>query len=265
MSKKLTVRVIVQARMGSSRLPGKIFANLQNHPVLDWVTSRLQRGLFVLKQSASINPELWVATTVHPRDDRTSRWCYEHGLRCFRGSEKDVLDRYVQASEGLDDEDVVVRATADNPFYCPLRVADLIQTHLQKQPDYTFIRGLSYVVPEVMQVKTLRTLREVALDAESREHVTPFLRTPGLHSFPNQFKTQAMPSSWNHLRPEVRLTIDTAHDYILLSKILSSISKQNNPHHFKTVSLETLYQAWDEMQAIRLQAAMRPLVPKHAA
>ena len=92
-----------------------------------------------------------VATSTSAADDATAAICRDLQVGCFRGSEDDVLDRYLQATAELDDEHLVVRATADNPLYCPVRTAKIILHHAASGADYTSIDNLSYVVPEVMK------------------------------------------------------------------------------------------------------------------
>src|SRR5581483_12157067 len=104
------VRVVVQARMGSARLPGKVLADLAGHPMLEFVVRRLQ--------AAGAGLEVLVATSRSPADDAIDDLCRHLAVPCFRGSETDVLGRYLAATADLADEDVVVRATADNPLYC---------------------------------------------------------------------------------------------------------------------------------------------------
>ena len=91
-----------------------------------------------------------VATSTNAADDATEAICRDLGVECFRGSEDDVLDRYLQATAELDDEQMVVRATADNPLYCPVRTAKIILHHAASGADYTSIDNLSYVVPEAI-------------------------------------------------------------------------------------------------------------------
>ena len=103
---------IVQARMSSSRLPGKVLLDIRGQPMLDRVVERLSR--------ASLVQDVVVATTTDPADDTLSSYCMSRSLPCCRGSQYDVLDRYYQAATAFKAE-IVVRITAD----CPLVDADL--------------------------------------------------------------------------------------------------------------------------------------------
>src|SRR5690348_8337792 len=96
------VRVVIQARMSSSRLPGKVLARLAGRPMLEFVVRRLQ--------AAESVGEVMVATSNLPADDALSDCCHKLNVRCIRGSEQDVLGRYVAAAADLTDDDIVVRA-----------------------------------------------------------------------------------------------------------------------------------------------------------
>jgi spore coat polysaccharide biosynthesis protein SpsF (cytidylyltransferase family) len=183
--------------MQSTRLPGKVLARLGGQPLLEHVVSRL---------AAACRPtdELVVATSTARADDAIADFCRRRGTDYFRGSEHDVLGRFVDATADLPDEAIVVRATADNPFYCPRRAADIVVEHRRRQNEYTCITGLSYVVPEVMNAGALRAMARLATDERCREHVTPFFRE-GVHTF----RVGQLPDRWQGLRPDIRLTVDT--------------------------------------------------------
>src|SRR6185437_13690870 len=112
-SARLRVVAIIQARMGSSRFPGKTLASLNGRPVLAHVVERV-------KQAATVD-HVVVATSELPGDDPIATHCAHAGVSCFRGSESDVLDRFYQAAKEFS-ADVVVRVTAD----CPLIDAKVI-------------------------------------------------------------------------------------------------------------------------------------------
>ena len=107
--------VVVQARMDSLCLPGKIAAPLCGLPLLGRVVRRLQARRRTCPWGCGVP----VATTTNPADDVTASLCGELRVDFFRGSENDVLDRYLAATAHLGDDHIIVRATADNPLYCP--------------------------------------------------------------------------------------------------------------------------------------------------
>src|SRR6185295_1329610 len=99
--------IIAQARMQSTRLPGKILMDLGGHPVLEWVVRACE--------AAPGADEVWVATSTLPADNIVEEWCDDHGVKCWRGSETDVLSRFVGCAEASG-ADIILRATADCPF-----------------------------------------------------------------------------------------------------------------------------------------------------
>jgi spore coat polysaccharide biosynthesis protein SpsF len=213
--------------MGSGRLPGKVLADLAGHPMLEFVVRRLQ--------AVDGCAEVLVATSTSPADDVIDDFCSRLGVPCFRGSETDVLGRYVAATADLADDDIVVRATADNPLYCPVRTAAIIAQHRHLAADYTCVENLSYVVPEVMQVAALRVMCRVASDARWREHVTPYFRE-AVHDF----RVVALPADWHGLRPEIRLTVDTPEELNRMSGICRTLA-----HRDLLFPLEDVYSLLD--------------------
>ncbi len=226
------VRIIIQARIESSRLPGKIMAKLAGEPMLTHVVRRLE----ATRNFGRLEVEVMVATTVNTADDPTESLCSDLGVRCFRGPVQDVLARYVAAAADLSNRDVVVRATADNPLYCPLRTAKIIASHLHRQADYTCIRNLSYVVPEVMQVGALRTMASLARNPHCREHVTPYFREEA-----NEFRVEMLPERWQGLRPETLLTVDTRKEYERMTRLFCALGE-----HGSLFPLEEIYNYCDQ-------------------
>ena len=212
--------------MGSGRLPGKVLADLAGRPMLEFVVRRLQAVEWV---------DVRVATSNSAADETIDDFCRHLGVTCFRGSETDVLGRYVAATAELVDDDIVVRATADNPLYCPRRTAAIIGQHRHLSADYTCVENLSYVVPEVIRVGALRAMCRVASDARCREHVTPYFREAA-----HDFRVVTLPADWQGLRPEIRLTVDTAEELGRMSAICRTLA-----HRGLLVPLEEVYSLFD--------------------
>jgi spore coat polysaccharide biosynthesis protein SpsF (cytidylyltransferase family) len=167
---------IVQARMGSTRLPGKVMAELDGQPLLALVLERT-RAAPGLDAVAVAAPDL-------PRDDVIADFCESQGVECVRGSETDVLDRYHRAATALA-ADVVVRITADCPLIDPVVVGRLLAFRADADVDYAgnasgalppgrnrFPDGLDC---EVFTRAALELAHREATDAYDREHVTPFM------------------------------------------------------------------------------------------
>ncbi len=213
-----TIRVVIQARMGSQRLPGKVLMPLAGRELLWHVVHRMQ----AMAQHLPWPVEVVVATTRRREDQEVFRRCVSWEVPCVRGPAQDVLGRFVLAARGLWPWDVVVRATADNPLYCPRRAALLVRHHVQHRAQYTCIRNLSYVVPEAIRCHTLRQVEAEQWDPYTREHVTPHLR-----QYPHRYRVQMLPACWQGLRPEFRLTVDTPQQYEQMALLFHELGKDD--------------------------------------
>ena len=180
MSRGRSTLCVVQARTGSTRLPGKVLEPLGGRPMLQFMLDRLA-DLRV--------DELVVATSTLDRDDAVVEVAFDAGRQVVRGSESDVLDRFTSALAAYP-ADHVIRLTADCPLADPVLVEAVLARHLDRGADYTsnvfprtFPRGL---VCEVMTAAALRTAHAEATDPAEREHVTPFFyRRPERFSLAN--------------------------------------------------------------------------------
>jgi spore coat polysaccharide biosynthesis protein SpsF len=196
----LKIVAIIQARMGSTRLPGKVLLDLEGETVLARVVHRVQR--------ASLINEVLVATTDGPADDVIVQECRRVSVPVFRGDEKDVLDRYFRAAQ-LTKADVVVRITSDCPLIDPGVTGKTIAAFLEAKPDYAsnsivrrYPRGLD---TEVMKVQALERAWRAASRPYEREHVTPYL-----YEHPAEFKILPVTGDADH--SQYRWTLDTPED-----------------------------------------------------
>jgi glutamate-1-semialdehyde aminotransferase/spore coat polysaccharide biosynthesis protein SpsF (cytidylyltransferase family) len=166
------VLAIVQARMSSTRLPGKVLADVRGRPMLWRVVSRLRR--------ARLLDRVLVATSENPADSAIARFCEQEDVLCFRGSETDVLDRYYQAARAQC-ADVVVRITSDCPLIDPIVVDRVVRRFLEGRFDYVS-NAIRYTYPdgldtEVFSFTALEQAWREATKRSEREHVTPYLRS----------------------------------------------------------------------------------------
>lgn len=166
----MKVNAIIQARCGSTRFPNKVFTQIDGKPLLWHVVSRL-------KYAKRID-EVIIATTTNSADDAIAKWCFENNIKCYRGSENDVLNRFYNASIKYP-SDVVVRITADDPFKEPAVIDKVVDTYLCGAYDYvtnnyppTFPEGLDC---EVFSSKLLAEMEEKSNDSFEREHVTQYV------------------------------------------------------------------------------------------
>jgi spore coat polysaccharide biosynthesis protein SpsF len=206
---------IVQARMGSSRLPGKVLMYLAGETVLARVVHRLRRSILV--------DQIVVATSTAKPDDAVVSECDRIQVQCFRGSEHDVLDRYYRCAETCG-ATVVVRITADCPIIDAKLVDATIQAFLENPCDYasnalvlTYPRGLDV---EVFPLAALgRAWREAGKPYE-REHVTPYL-----YEHPELFRLVSVKADADY--SHYRWTLDTAEDLELLRAIYARLGNRN--------------------------------------
>jgi spore coat polysaccharide biosynthesis protein SpsF len=207
---------IIQARMTSSRLPGKVLKEIAGVPMIAHVINRVSKARFV--------DQVIIATTDDPADDLIEKFCNESGYTCFRGHHFDVLDRYYQAALSFQ-ANIIVRITAD----CPLIDADLIDhlimSFIETNVDFaanrlpppwkrTFPIGLDI---EIVGLKALeKAWKEASLPYE-REHVLPYL-----YDQPNRFKILLMQHEPDY--GNKRWTVDTPEDLELLNQIFIQFS-----------------------------------------
>lgn len=212
---------IVQARMGSTRLPGKVLAEVNGRSLLDHCISRLQR--------AAVD-EVVLATTDLSRDEVLEAWAKDHGIRVFRGSEEDVLERYLGAARAFD-ADRIVRVTSDCPLIDPdvvNGVLALVHGPCRYASNFferrTFPRGLDV---EVFTMDALETAAREDDRPGRREHVTPFMHTVQ----PDRFGAKGFHHEVDVSRH--RWTVDTPEDFELIRRILEALP--DDGFHWKDV------------------------------
>lgn len=203
--------IIVQARMTSTRLPGKVLLEVAGKPLLEYQIERLRR--------ATLADRIVVATTVNQADQPIVALCERLGVPVWRGSEHDVLARYHDAALAHQAE-VVVRVTSDCPVIDPRVLDDTIDYYRRGQFDYvsnsleqSFPRGLD---AEVFAFQALAEAHAEAVDGEEREHVTPFLyRRPQRYRLANFACAQDLSGH--------RWTVDTPEDFALVSQLVGAL------------------------------------------
>jgi spore coat polysaccharide biosynthesis protein SpsF len=200
MKKPRTV-AIIQARMGSSRLPGKVMMKIAGRPLLVYLVERISR--------ARTLDGIVVATTTSPRDNIIIEECERRGIPNFRGSEMDVLGRYVSAARACE-ADVVVRVTADNPFTDPDSIDRVVDTILQGDADYAIEINLPVgTCGEALTRDSLAFIDSVADTPRWREHVTLYAKENS-HTLNCAFLNP--PPECN--RPDLSFTVDELHEYL---------------------------------------------------
>jgi spore coat polysaccharide biosynthesis protein SpsF len=215
------IGAIIQARMSSTRLPGKVLKTL---PV-DGKVTVLEQVIRRLKKSKRIS-KIVVATTRAGEDDVLIPVIKRERVKCFRGSEKNVLSRYYLAAREYK-LDTVVRITADCPCIDPEIVDSVIKTHIAEEADYTS-NTLKRSFPcgfdvEVFNFDVLKKAYKNAGNDYEKEHVTPYI-----YSNPGMFKLEQVKAPQRFCMPDLRITLDTPSDYMLLSFIFATLYKKDN-------------------------------------
>lgn len=210
----MKVVAIVQARMGSTRLPGKVLQDIEGKTMLARVLERLRR-------SSLIN-EWLVATTDLPADDAIIAECRRLSVGVSRGDADDVLDRYYRAAQ-LAKADVVVRITSDCPLIDPAVTDKTITAFLEAHPDFasncierTYPRGLD---TEVMSFAALAKVWQVAHKRHEREHVTAYF-----YEHPAEFKMVSVTADADY--SSHRWTVDTREDLEFVRAIYARLKSQ---------------------------------------
>ena len=211
----MKIGIIIQARIGSTRLPNKVMLELSGKKILWHVVERCKKT----------GNEVIVATSTNKENDAIENFCRENNYLCFRGSEDDVLNRYYEAAKKYK-LDYIIRITADDPLISPEVINQLIENHLREKADYfsntltrTFPRGLDV---EMFSFKTLEKANALAKTKPEREHVTSFI-----YNHPEMFKIGSMTAEGKLNRPGFRLCIDTEKDFKLLKIIYEFFYKNN--------------------------------------
>jgi len=208
----MKIPIILQARVGSSRLPSKVLKEILGKPMLYYIIERLE----IPKDSFTV---LAVPDTTD--DSILCRLSDTYKIPCIKGSEDDVLSRYYKAAEEFP-SDYYIRATADNPLVDYESVERLISfVKNNKNVDYVCEDKLPYgAAVEIFSRKALETAYKKAKDKDDKEHVTLFIK-----KHPEIFNI-AFPLAPENLRyPELRVTVDYEKDFLFIKKIYEKYYK----------------------------------------
>ena len=213
----MTTIIIVQARMNSSRLPGKVMMPVLGVPLLEILIARLKR----VRRADSI----CVACTYNPEDQQIVDLSQSLGVEVHRGSEENVLERYSQAAQ-RSQADHVVRVTADSPLIDPAELDRLITYYHSHIVDFDYVdNGSTHTYPlgmqaEVFSVSALNTAHREATTTSDKEHVTPFIIRN-----PRRFKAGNV--AFGQDKSYYQLAVDTVEDFELITKIITGLYAVN--------------------------------------
>jgi spore coat polysaccharide biosynthesis protein SpsF len=243
----MKVVATIEARMASTRLPGKVLLKVVGVPLLGHLISRLQ--------ACENLDDIVIATTTSPVDDVIDEYCQSLGVAIFRGDADDVMGRVLAAASFLA-ADVVVETTGDNPLLDPAIVDLHIQTFLSNTADYvsnaivpTFPDGMEV---QVFSLETLRASEASANHPLDREHVTRHIRQhPEIFTQINVIAPLAV------RRPELSVTVDVDADFEIVRLVLENL--YNPSEHFTCTDLVAFLDAHPEIAELNSKVRRKGL------
>lgn len=205
--------IIVQARMTSTRLPGKVLLPVAGQPMLSYLIERLRR--------VALADRVVIATTTNATDDPIVDFCAAKNVGCTRGSEHDVLSRYFEAATRFGAE-TIIRVTSDCPLIDPTLIDDAIDTFIRAAGSYDYVSNMIEpcwpygMAVEVLSARALAEAQAEATQPDEREHVTPFI-----YWRPDRYRIKSLTRTPN--LSQHRWTVDTPEDFELVRRILETL------------------------------------------
>jgi len=207
----------IEARMSSSRLPGKIMKDILGKPLLERLVERIRR--------AELVDEVVVATTVNPQDDLVESWAKKAGISIYRGSEEDVLLRVLEAAKAFNGE-IIIELTGDCPLLDPQIIDEVIRFYLHSDVDYasniverTYPRGLDV---QIFSTAVLNEVNRLTQDPADHEHVSLYI-----YEHPERFKLGRLTANKSLCFPEYRLCVDTPEDFFVVESVYKELYLKN--------------------------------------
>lgn len=221
--------VVIQARMGSTRRPGKINYPLLGEPMLAYQVNRLKAGGI---------DNIFIATTDLPNDDITESIAKDLGVPCFRGSENDVLGRYLACCQAYGIENVI-RVGGDDPLIDPQGIKVLIEAHKKSKNDLVYAshsEGWIYgTAAELVTISALQHAHSSAQTAEDKEHVVSFLKRS------DAFTKEAVKPDVAQRRSDIFLSVDYQEDLDLITQVVEAFDAIDDRYGFSQKDLIALY------------------------
>jgi spore coat polysaccharide biosynthesis protein SpsF len=232
-TKKSKLGIIIQARMGSSRLPGKTLMDLVEKPMLWHIVNRCRKSKYA--------DTVVIATTTDKSDNAIERFCIKNKIPCHRGSVDNVLNRYYETARKYK-LSVIARITADCPLIDPVTIDRIFQAQANQKCDYisnvvpgerTFPRGLD---AEVFSFSSLERAHKKAKDKMETEHVTPYI----WQNKNKDYQIGKIVTAPNNLTRDYRLTVDYPEDFALIDMIYEKFS------NYKTIPINKVIDFLDK-------------------
>jgi len=206
---------IIQARMGSTRLPGKVMMKLGGRSLLAYLVNRLN--------AADSVDQIVVATTTRSEDEIVVQEAESLGVAHYRGSESDVLGRYLEAAKEFG-ADIIVRVTADNPFTDPASI-DRVVARIKSGYEYAIETDLPVgTTGEAMTFQALEFLDAASTTVRWREHVTLYAK-----EHPQMLRTSFVTAPSDCARPDLSYTVDYLEEYEELRELCAQLPDPKFP------------------------------------
>jgi len=238
----LKVGITIEARMASTRLPGKVLKPLHGKPMLERMIERLKR--------VKCAGQIILATTVNPEDEVLVELAIKQNIGYYQGSEEDVLDRVLQAAKNYD-IDLIVEACGDCPVIDPELLDYEISTFLNSSYDYvgchlkeTWPIGID---AKLFTTKTLEEVSAITNEPADRENVSLYI-----YEHPEEYKMFNIEAQGKQRRPDLRLVVDYLEDFELVEKIYEKLYPINNA--FTLNNILDLFEEYPELAAINKDA-----------
>lgn len=224
---KLNISAVIQARMGSTRLPGKVLKKIDGKPILQYQIERIKKSKLINK--------IIIATTKEKKDNKIEKLAKKVKVNCFRGSTNDVLGRVAGAIKKFK-VDIHVELISDSPFSDPEIIDKIIYFFLRKKNIYHYVsNGMQLTYPSGMEVsvceakKFLHINRNVSKKNKMREHVE-------VHFTKNKnLKKCNIIAPKKFYKPNIFLEIDTPVDLIMITNIIKYFNKKNYFYHLSDI------------------------------
>src|SRR6266852_4212836 len=233
----MKVVAIIQARMGSTRLPGKVLMDLGGHPVLRWVVRAALAAPGV--------DEVWVATSTLPADDAIVEYCRKHAINWFRGSETDVLSRFVGAARAAD-ADIVLRLTGDCPFLDPQVIGAVVRLLKDSCADYcSNVSPRTY--PDGLDVEAFTMNTLAFADREATREIDRDCVTTWIERNRDRCPAESIINPIPNMAGE-RWVLDTPADYRFCQEIAKRWAWDHGPPSM--LNILCILDVWPELRAI---------------
>ena len=214
----MKIAAIIEARMRSTRLPGKVFLPVLGKPVIEMMVERIKHARYIDK--------IIIATTTDKSDDRIEELCKRLDIDCYRGSEDDVLSRVLEAARAHK-VDLICELTGDCPLIDPIIIDQVVTMYMSGFYDYTangfneqtYPRGLDV---KVFPTSVLEKTAKLTTNAIDHVHVSCFI-----YHNPKIFRLGGITAPAAVFGPDIRITLDTAEDYELIKRIFEALYKKN--------------------------------------